>query len=97
MPCSPTPILGAAQRYLTARTRAQLRRELAGCSWLVRLLPVLAAVPIEPLPAWALSPEHERRLMVAAAVRSQGNVAGAAGTLLVLDISNGRASVHSTC
>jgi tetratricopeptide (TPR) repeat protein/transcriptional regulator with XRE-family HTH domain len=79
------PLLGALQRYLHARTRAQLRRELAGCAWLVRLLPELARGPIEPLPSWTLPPEQERRLMVAAAVRLLSNVAGAAGTLLLLD------------
>src|SRR5262249_15616726 len=39
----------------------------------------------EPLPAWTLAPAQERRLMVEAVVRVLGNVAGTAGTLLVLD------------
>jgi tetratricopeptide (TPR) repeat protein len=52
---------------------------------LVRLLPELAAGPIEPLPSWTLSPEQERRLMFAAVRRFLANVAGAAGTLLALD------------
>jgi tetratricopeptide (TPR) repeat protein/transcriptional regulator with XRE-family HTH domain len=79
------PLLGALQRYLGHRTPAQLRTELAGCAWLVRLLPELAAGPIEPLPAWTLPPAQERRLMVEAVVRVLSNVAGPAGTLLVLD------------
>jgi tetratricopeptide (TPR) repeat protein/DNA-binding XRE family transcriptional regulator len=79
------PLLGALQRYLRLRTPAQLRTDLAGCAWLVRLLPELAAGPIEPLPAWSLAPAQERRLMVEAVVRVLGNVAGPAGALLVLD------------
>jgi transcriptional regulator with XRE-family HTH domain/tetratricopeptide (TPR) repeat protein len=80
-----TPILGALQRYRRTRTNTQLRRELAGCAWLVRLLPELTESAIEPLPAWTLTPAQELRLMVAALVRFLGNVAGPAGTLLVLD------------
>jgi len=47
--------------------------DLQGCAWLVRLLPELAAAPIEPLPAWRLAPEQERRLMFGAAARFLGN------------------------
>jgi tetratricopeptide (TPR) repeat protein/transcriptional regulator with XRE-family HTH domain len=79
------PLLGALQRHLRTQSQTQLRRELAGCAWLVRLLPELAAVPIEPLPAWTLVPEQERRLMVAAVGRFLSNVAGSTGTLLLLD------------
>jgi hypothetical protein len=63
------PLLGAVQRYLRARPLGHLRVDLQGCAWLVRLLPELAQGPIEPLPAWTLAPEQERRLMVAAIVR----------------------------
>jgi tetratricopeptide (TPR) repeat protein/transcriptional regulator with XRE-family HTH domain len=79
------PLLGALQQYLRGRQPAELRTALRGCAWLVRLLPELAAGPIEPLPAWTLPPEQERRLMVAAVLRFLANVAGPAGTLLVLD------------
>jgi tetratricopeptide (TPR) repeat protein/transcriptional regulator with XRE-family HTH domain len=79
------PLLGALQRHLRARPPGQLRADLQGCAWLVRLLPELAAGPIEPLPAWILPPEQERRLMVAAVVRFLTNVAGPMGTLLLLD------------
>jgi transcriptional regulator with XRE-family HTH domain len=64
---------------------AQPRRALKGCAWLVRLLPELAGIPIEPLPTWALSSEQERRLLFAAVARFMANVAGPGGTLLVLD------------
>jgi tetratricopeptide (TPR) repeat protein/transcriptional regulator with XRE-family HTH domain len=79
------PLLGALQRYLRGRQPAQVRADLRGCAWLVRLLPELAAGPIEPRPQWTLSPEQERRLMVEAVIRFLGNVVGPAGTLLVLD------------
>jgi tetratricopeptide (TPR) repeat protein/transcriptional regulator with XRE-family HTH domain len=79
------PLLGALQRHICHQAPAQQCMELAGCAWLVRLLPELAAGPIEPLPAWTLPPEQERRLMVQAVLRFLGNVAGPAGTLLVLD------------
>jgi tetratricopeptide (TPR) repeat protein/transcriptional regulator with XRE-family HTH domain len=79
------PLLGALQGHLRARSLVQLRADLQGCAWLVRLLPELAAGPIEPLPAWKLPPEQERRLMVAAVVRFLTNVAGPMGTLLLLD------------
>jgi transcriptional regulator with XRE-family HTH domain/tetratricopeptide (TPR) repeat protein len=79
------PLLDALQRHIRDQASAQQRTELAGCAWLVRLLPELAAGPIEPLPAWTLPPEQEWRLMVQAVLRFLGNVAGPAGTLLVLD------------
>jgi tetratricopeptide (TPR) repeat protein/transcriptional regulator with XRE-family HTH domain len=79
------PLLGALQHHLQARPPAQLRRDLAGCAWLVRLLPELADGPIAPLPAWTLPPAQERRLMVQAVARFLANEAGTAGTLLLLD------------
>jgi transcriptional regulator with XRE-family HTH domain/tetratricopeptide (TPR) repeat protein len=79
------PLLGALQLHLAHQEPLHLRAELAGCAWLVHLLPELAEDPIEPLPAWTLSPEQERRLMFAAVRRLLANVAGPAGTLLVLD------------
>lgn len=79
------PLLDALQRHVDQRPPGQLRADVAGCAWLVRLLPELAAGPIEPLPAWTLSAEQERRLMVTAVAHFLGNVAGPAGTLLLLD------------
>jgi tetratricopeptide (TPR) repeat protein len=49
------------------------------------LLPELATDPIEPLPAWSLPAEQERRLLFEAVTRYLANMAGPAGTLLVLD------------
>ncbi len=79
------PVLGALKAYIQQRTGAALRADLRGCAWLVRLLPELAGLPIEPLPAWTLPPEQERRLMIDAAARFVANVAGPSGTLLILD------------
>jgi tetratricopeptide (TPR) repeat protein/transcriptional regulator with XRE-family HTH domain len=79
------PVLGALQGYLRAQSADQLREDLRGCAWLVRLLPELADSPIEPLPGWTPAAEHERRLMVEATAHFLANVAGRAGTLLVLD------------
>lgn len=79
------PLLGALQRYIRSRRPSQLRAELQGCAWLVRLLPELAGGPIPPLPPWHLSPEQEQRLLNEAVARFLSNVAGPAGTLLLLD------------
>jgi class 3 adenylate cyclase/tetratricopeptide (TPR) repeat protein/transcriptional regulator with XRE-family HTH domain len=76
------PLTEALQQPLRAYTEPDVLR---GCAWLVRLLPELADGPIEPLPAWALTPAQERRLMFAAVGRYLTNLAGPAGTLLVLD------------
>ncbi len=79
------PLLGALERRLRERTSTQVRRELEGCAWLVRLLPELAETTLVPAPSWSLPPEQERRLMFAAVSRFLANSAGPAGTLLVLD------------
>jgi tetratricopeptide (TPR) repeat protein/transcriptional regulator with XRE-family HTH domain len=79
------PLLEAIERHLHWQSPSQLRVKLQGCAWLVRLLPELAGDPIEPLPAWNLPPDQERRLMFRAVARFLANVAGPAGTLLLLD------------
>jgi tetratricopeptide (TPR) repeat protein/transcriptional regulator with XRE-family HTH domain len=79
------PLLDAVQRYIRTRSPDDLRGDLAGCAWLVRLLPELADGPIDPLPAWTLTPAQEQRLMTAALIRFLTNIAGPTGTLLVLD------------
>ena len=80
-----TPLLPAIEHDLEMQDAVQLRSSLTGCAWLVRLLPELAAGPIEPLPAWTLPPEQERRLMFRAVGRYFANRAGTTGTLLLLD------------
>jgi predicted ATPase len=78
------PLLDALAQHFQAQRPARLRAVLSGCAWLVRLLPELAEV-LDPLPTATLAPEQERRLLFAAVARVLANVAGPAGTLLVLD------------
>ncbi len=79
------PILGVIERHIVTRSEAALRDDLQGCAWLLRLLPELAERELVQLPAWTLAPEQERRLMFAAVAHFLANIAGPAGTLLVLD------------
>ena len=78
------PLLDALIQYLQAAGPARIRGALSGCAWLVRVLPELAG-DLEPLPDGILAPEQERRLIHAAVGRLLRNLAGSAGTLLVLD------------
>jgi tetratricopeptide (TPR) repeat protein/transcriptional regulator with XRE-family HTH domain len=79
------PVLGALEAYVRSQSPARLRSCLKGCTWLVRLLPELEDIVGASMPTWVLPPEQERRLMFAAVGRFLANVAGPAGTLLVLD------------
>ena len=79
------PLLDALALDLSGRSQAQLRTDLQGTSWLVRLLPELTSMAVVPAPPWMLPPEQERRLMFVAVARYLANIAGPAGTLLVLD------------
>jgi tetratricopeptide (TPR) repeat protein len=79
-----SPLLDALAQHLQAQPAERQRVVLAGCAWLVRLLPELAPL-LEPLPATPLPAEQEQRLLFAAVSRLLANVAGSAGTLLVLD------------
>ncbi len=82
------PLLGAIEQYVRdahAREPERLRVALRGCAWLARLLPELAEDELEPLPAWTVAPEQERRLVADAVSLFLSNVAGPAGTILALD------------
>jgi len=79
------PLLEALERCVREVEPARLRAALEGCAWLARLLPELAEAGLEPLPAWTVAPEQERRLVTGAVSRFLSNVAGPSGTLLVLD------------
>jgi predicted ATPase/DNA-binding XRE family transcriptional regulator len=79
------PLLEALERHIHRQSPDQRRAALLGCAWLVRLLPELSAESIEPLPTWTVPSEQERRLVFKAVSRYLANVAGPAGTLLVLD------------
>src|SRR5262249_19524096 len=79
------PVLGAIELYVRDQPPAQLRKHVEGCTWLVRLLPELVEIAGVPMPTWTLPADQERRLLFAAVERFLLNVAGSAGTLLVLD------------
>jgi tetratricopeptide (TPR) repeat protein/transcriptional regulator with XRE-family HTH domain len=79
------PIVDALVGYIARQSPARLRADVQGCAWLVRLLPELVQAFVVPAPAWVLPADQERRLIFAAVRRLLGNVAGPAGTLLVLD------------
>ena len=79
------PVLDALSGYLHRQPLAQARSALAGCAWVVRLLPELTEQRLLPSTPWKLPPEQERRLMFTAVERLLTNIAGPAGILLVLD------------
>jgi predicted ATPase/transcriptional regulator with XRE-family HTH domain len=79
------PVVEALQSHLRRLSPAQLRAALQQCTWLVRLLPELMDTAGVATPTLALPPEQERRLMFGAVGRFLTNVAGPAGTVLVLD------------
>ncbi len=79
------PLLDALDRYLDRLPTERARTVLTDCAWLVRLLPELADGPIKPLPSLPVTPAEERRLMFKAVATVLDNVAGPAGTQLVLD------------
>ncbi|GAC1432302.1 MAG: hypothetical protein NVSMB65_05890 [Chloroflexota bacterium] len=79
------PLVDALAQHVQGHPPARQRTLLQGCAWLVRLLPEVAAAPIDPLPGWSVSPAQERRLMFAGVARYLANSAGPAGTALLLD------------
>jgi len=78
------PLIDALARHIQAQQPAIRRADLEGCEWLGRLLPGLTPAPELSLPG-ALPPDQERRLIYGAVARFLANVAGPAGTLLILD------------
>ncbi len=79
------PCVEALARFLAIRSPAQQRLDVQGCAWLARLLPELTQHTLVPSLSWTLTPQQERRLMFAAVARFLANIAGPAGTLLILD------------
>lgn len=82
-PYAPFPEMLACT--LSTHSPPRQRACLAGCSWLVRLLPELLDEHVVPAPAWNLPEDQERRLLFGAVGRLLRNMSGPAGTLLVLD------------
>jgi tetratricopeptide (TPR) repeat protein/transcriptional regulator with XRE-family HTH domain len=79
------PILDALSNYIQHCTAEQLQTDLQGCAWLVHLLPEITESLPEPVPQVMWMPHQERRLMFRAVRRFLDNLAGPAGTLLLLD------------
>ncbi len=79
-----SPLLEALGDHVQSLSPDELRVYARDCSWVARVLPELAMAGGVEAPA-ALPPERERRLVFAAIVRFVANLAGSAGTLLVLD------------
>jgi predicted ATPase/DNA-binding XRE family transcriptional regulator len=80
------PLLEALAGRLSHQTLFQRQNELKDCEWLIRLLPEFRQSIKSPLLEWQqFTPEQERRLVFAAVGRYLANIAGPAGTLLVLD------------
>jgi tetratricopeptide (TPR) repeat protein/transcriptional regulator with XRE-family HTH domain len=79
------PIVEALAHYLADQSPAEQRANLRGCAWLVRLLPELAGMLTPPVAWGEMESEQERRLMFGAVIQLLRNVAGPAGTLLILD------------
>jgi len=79
------PFVGVLARAIGQSSSAKLRRDLAGCSWLVRLVPELADTRAVPVPQWSLPPEQEQRFVFDAVGRYLANIAGPRGILLLLD------------
>jgi tetratricopeptide (TPR) repeat protein/transcriptional regulator with XRE-family HTH domain len=74
------PLVDALAASIHALAPKERRHALEGCAWLGRLLPELGT-PLDT----TLAPDQERRLIYGAVERFLTNVAGPAGTLLVLD------------
>jgi tetratricopeptide (TPR) repeat protein len=81
------PILEALDSHIRYQEPDQLRADLLGCFWLRQLFPELAVVALHDVPYTtnALPPEQVRRLLFAAVTRFLANVAGSAGTVILLD------------
>ena len=79
------PFVEMIGRHLAAQPAARRKMLLASSAWLVRLLPELAQSVAPPVAGWTLAPQQERRLIFAAIAHYLTNIAGAPGTLLLLD------------
>jgi predicted ATPase/DNA-binding XRE family transcriptional regulator len=79
------PFVQMLDETLLATSLSRRKGDLNGCGWLARLGPELAEKTRTPVPEWSLTPVQERRMIFAAARRYLTNIAGPAGTLLVLD------------
>jgi transcriptional regulator with XRE-family HTH domain/tetratricopeptide (TPR) repeat protein len=79
------PLIEALERSIRFLEPERLDVHLEGCGWLTRLLPELADAGYDLSAPTGLSSAQERRQMFMAVERYLSNIAGRAGTLLVLD------------
>jgi tetratricopeptide (TPR) repeat protein/DNA-binding XRE family transcriptional regulator len=79
------PFVETLDESLSATPSSRRKGDLKECDWLARLGPELAAQIRTPVPEWSLTPEQERRMIFAAVRRYLINIAGPAGTVLILD------------
>jgi transcriptional regulator with XRE-family HTH domain/tetratricopeptide (TPR) repeat protein len=79
------PFVETLDESLLATPPSRRRGDLKECDWLARLGPELAEKIRTPVPEWSLTPAQERRMIFAAARRYLTNIAGPAGTVLMLD------------
>jgi transcriptional regulator with XRE-family HTH domain len=79
------PFVESLDESLSATPPSRRKGELKECDWLSRMGPELAAKIRTPVSEWSLTPEQERRMIFAAVRRYLINIAGPAGTLLILD------------
>jgi len=79
------PFVEMLDESLLATSSSRRKGDLKGCDWLARLGPEFAAKIRTPVPEWLLTPEQQRRMIFAAVRRYLTNIAGPAGTLLILD------------
>jgi tetratricopeptide (TPR) repeat protein/transcriptional regulator with XRE-family HTH domain len=79
------PFVETLDESLLATSPSRRKGDLKECDWLARLGPELAKKIRTPVPEWSLTPEQERRMIFAAVHRYLLNIAGPAGTVLILD------------
>jgi len=79
------PFVETLDESLLATPPSRRKGDLKECDWLARLGPELAEKIRTPVPEWSLTPEQERRMIFAAVRRYLINIAGPAGTVLLLD------------
>jgi transcriptional regulator with XRE-family HTH domain len=82
------PVLDLIAHEIRRQTPAERQANLRGCAWLASVLPEVVEILPAPVPGWPLGREAERRLVMGAITRFLTNMAGPAGTLLLLDDSH---------
>ncbi|MCA1694065.1 MAG: AAA family ATPase, partial [Actinobacteria bacterium] len=79
------PLSSALQTWAHQQSPEALRGALAGCGWLLRIVPGLEPYMDELPPAGSLAPDQERHVITGAVARLVRQAAGEQGTLIILD------------